>query len=116
MGQRPLIKIGNKPILYYVLELALSYPFKKIIINTHYLSEKIRESIIEFKSQWATSLNADIIEIFEQELLDTGGAIKNMADLLGNKPVFTLNSDIIIKPKNPLKESIRVSPNKMGCR
>jgi MurNAc alpha-1-phosphate uridylyltransferase len=97
---KSLIPILGRPILYYVLELTLTYPFKKIIINTHYLHEQIRLSIEEFKK---THINIpEIIIIYEPILLETGGAIKNAKELLGDNPIFTLNSDVIIKPNENL--------------
>lgn len=92
---KTLITILEKPILHYALDLCKSYPFKKIVINTHYLNEQIEASIEEFKAS-----NPDfpeIVVIYEEELLETGGAIKNARDILGDNPVFTLNTDIVLQ-------------------
>ena len=97
---KSLIPILGKPILHYILELALTYPFKRIVINTHYLSEQI-ESFIEKFKEMHTNI-PEIITIYEPTLLETGGAIKNAIGLLGNDPIFTLNSDVIIKPNKNL--------------
>ena len=97
---KTLITILEKPILHYALELCKSYPFKKIVINTHYLNEQIEESIEEFKRN-----NPDfpeIVTIYEEELLETGGAIKNAREVLGEKPVFTLNTDIVLQSDHNL--------------
>jgi len=92
---KALIPILGKPILHHALELCKSYPFKKIVINTHYLHNKIEESIKDFQQN-----NPDfpeIIIIYEEELLETGGAVKNAHNILGSKPVFTLNTDIVLQ-------------------
>lgn len=92
---KTLIPILGKPILHYALELCKSYPFKKIVINTHYLHNKIEESTKAFKKN-----NPDfpeIVIIYEEELLETGGAIKNAFNILGDKPIFTLNTDIVLQ-------------------
>lgn len=94
---KSLIQVHGKPILHYVMELALTYPFKRIIINTHYLSNQIHQSIEEFKLNHRSRKLPEIIEIYEPDLLDTGGAIKNVQHILGNQNIFTMNSDIIIR-------------------
>lgn len=101
---KTLIKILDKPILHYALELCKSYPFKKIVINTHYLHEKIEESIREFQKN-----NPDfpeIIIVYEPELLETGGAIKNAKYVLGDNPVFTLNTDIVLQSDHNIFEDM----------
>lgn len=92
---KPLIPILGTPILHYVLQLVLTYPFKRIVINTHYCHQQIVDSINEFKLQHI--VNAEIILIHEPYLLETGGGIKNAYLALGNKPIFTCNSDVIIQ-------------------
>ena len=92
---KTLIPILGKPMLHYALELCKFYPFRQVVINTHYLHDQICESIECFKK-----LNPDfpeIIIIYEEELLETGGAIKNAKDQLGDNPIFTLNTDIVLK-------------------
>ena len=54
---KTLIPILGKPILHYALGLCTSYPFKKIVINTHYLHEQIAESIEMQEKQMAINKN-----------------------------------------------------------
>lgn len=92
---KTLIPILGKPILHHALELCKSYPFKKIVINTHYLNEQVEQSIKDF--QEANPNFPEIVIIYEEELLETGGAIKNAYKILGKEPVFTLNTDIVLQ-------------------
>lgn len=110
---KSLVPILGKPILYYLLELTLTYPFKKIIINSHYLHEQIAFFIEEFKKAHVNI--PEIIVIYEPILLETGGAIKNAQQFLGNNPIFTFNSDIIIRSNENLFESMlsQWQPSKM---
>lgn len=101
---KTLITILGRPILHHALELCQSYPFKKIVINTHYLSSQIENSIAEFQ---ANNPNCPEIEIiYEEELLETGGAVKNAKDLLGNKPIFALNTDVILRSERNIFEDM----------
>ena len=94
---KPLISIAGMPILHHALKNAIAYPFKKIVINSHHLADQIQTSVEDFKSKHRHINLPEIIVIYEPELLETGGAIKNALNLLGDKPIFTLNSDVILK-------------------
>lgn len=101
---KSLIPILDKPILHHVLELCKSYPFKKVVINTHYLHKKIEKSIEDFKEN-----NLDfpeIVIVYEEELLETGGAIKNALNVLGGKPIFTLNTDTVLQSEHNIFEDL----------
>ena len=111
---KPLIKINNKPIIFYILEELRKNNIKNCFINTHYLSEKIEEYIYTYKKK-NSSMNIKIIK--ETEILETGGAIKNIKDKDSTKPIIVINGDSIIIPnnsKNFLADLIKnFDPNKM---
>lgn len=104
---KSLLEIAGKPILHYSLELALTYSFKKIIINTHYFAEQVVASVKEFVELIPKTVTVpEIVIIHEPILLETGGAIKNAINILGDKPIFTLASDVIISSKTNLFEHV----------
>ncbi len=92
---KSLIPVLGKPILHHVLDLCKTYPFKKIIINTHYLHEQIESSLNKYR--YNNPNFPEITIIYEEELLETGGAIKNAKEFIGNNPIFTLNTDTILQ-------------------
>ena len=92
---KTLITVLGKSMLHNALELCRSYKFKRIVINTHYLHTQIVKSVKDF--QVLNPSFPEIVIIYEEELLETGGAIKNAIKLLGMQPIFTLNTDIILK-------------------
>ena len=94
---KTLIPILGKPILHHILELCKIYPFKKIVINTHYIHKQIEKSIEVFKEENPDF--PDIIIVYEEELLETGGAVKNAYNILGPNPIFALNTDVILQSK-----------------
>ncbi len=101
---KTLIPVLGKPILHHALESCKSYPFKRVVINTHYLHDQIKNSILSFQKN-----NPDfpeIIILYEEELLETGGAVKNAYKYLGQNPIFTLNTDIILKSKHNIFETM----------
>lgn len=90
---KPLVQILDKPLLYWCLDLAKSYDFDNIIINTHHLHLQIEEAIFDYQALHSNLPQIDLI--YEPELLDTGGAVKNAASLFASQFIVTLNSDII---------------------
>lgn len=93
---KSLIHILNKPMLHYALDLCKLYNFKRVVINTHYLHEQVNDSITQYQEN--NPEFPEIIVLYEEELLETGGAIKNALEYLGDKPIFTLNTDTVLKP------------------
>jgi MurNAc alpha-1-phosphate uridylyltransferase len=92
---KPLIEVAGKPLLYHALDLALKFKFRKIIINTHYLHNLIEEAVAYYIDKFNPT--AEIIMVYEPTILETGGAIKNVYNLLnGSDAIFTLNSDSIV--------------------
>ena len=87
---KPLVKVLDKPIIDYSVDLLEKYGVGKIVVNTHYLADQIKA---HFE---ATKTNSEIIISHEEEILETGGGIVKALPLLGNKPFFSLNSDTII--------------------
>ncbi|MFP6779873.1 MAG: sugar phosphate nucleotidyltransferase [Alphaproteobacteria bacterium] len=94
---KPLVKINNKPILYYILEELKKNNIKNCFINTHHLSEKIEKYINEYKYKNQT-MNINIVN--ETKILDTGGAIKNIKNKDTSKPILVINGDSIIIPNH----------------
>lgn len=66
-----LLMVNGSPILKYWLDKSIMLRPRKIIVNTHYLSEKIDEFI---SSEYQN--NSEIIIKYENELLGTGGSLK----------------------------------------
>lgn len=92
---KTLINILGKPILHYTLDMCKQHGFKRIVINTYYLSEKIDASLKEYRAK-----NPDFPEIsviHQEGLLENGGAVKNAYKVLGDNPIFALNTDVILR-------------------
>jgi DNA polymerase III alpha subunit (gram-positive type) len=65
---KPLVKLKNKPLIFYILEELKKNKIKKCFINVHYLSLKIKKYIDEYKK---TNQTMEIIIIKEEVILDT---------------------------------------------
>ena len=91
---KPLIKINNKELLKHNIDFFISLGCKKIVINTHYLHEKISNFVENYYS------NKNIKLIYEPTLLNTGGGIKNALSFFENKNFLVSNVDILWKEEN----------------
>ena len=89
---KPLVKVAGIPLIDHALELTNSAKIKKTVVNIHYLHEMVADHLGD----------RDIIISHEPDILETGGGLRHALPLLGNNPVFTLNSDAIWTGQNPL--------------
>ena len=104
---KPLIKINKEPIIFYILEELRINNILKCFINVHYLPNKI----IKYLKQYSNiHKSMQIIIIREKFILDTGGAVKNIAKKYTKNPLIVINGDSIIiskKNKSPLQQLIK---------
>ena len=87
---KPLIKIKNKSLLLNTIELVANLGIKKIKLNTYYLAEQIEDFVNKLE-------NYGKIEIIKDgdEILDTGGGIKNITKTSTDENFLVLNPDTI---------------------
>lgn len=87
---KPLIKIGNEPLLVQQILLLKRYGIKEIWVLSGYLGEKIKKHIGDGK-KWHIKIH----HLIEDELLGTAGAMKQLeGDIDGDFLVFS--GDVIL--------------------
>ena len=84
---KPLLEIGGKKLIEYSIDLLRENNITEIIINSHYLHEKISEFI--------TKKYPNISLSYEKTILDTGGGILNAMNFFEQENFYVLNSDTI---------------------
>jgi len=89
---KPLLKVGDKPILETVLLSFIKAGFKRFYISTHYLPEMIKNHFDSGK-KWGVSIEYT----HESEPLGTGGALGLLPDDLPNLPIIVMNGDVLTK-------------------
>jgi len=85
---KPLVPVAGKPMIEYALDQLRAYGIGEVIINVSHLKHQLSAYLSTFDD-----LAVKISE--ETEPLETGGGLKQALPLLGNEPVFAINSDII---------------------
>jgi mannose-1-phosphate guanylyltransferase len=88
---KPLLEIGGRPVITYVMDHLLSAGIDRFVVNTHHCPEKYLEKFPDQK--WR---GAPIIFRHESILLETAGGLKNIEDLLGeDKTILCYNGDVL---------------------
>jgi len=85
---KPLVPVAGKPMIQYALEKLRAYGIREVVINVSHLKKQLTAWLAKSKS-----LTLKISD--EPEPLETGGGLKKALPLLGDEPVFVVNSDII---------------------
>jgi Nucleoside-diphosphate-sugar pyrophosphorylase involved in lipopolysaccharide biosynthesis/translation initiation factor 2B, gamma/epsilon subunits (eIF-2Bgamma/eIF-2Bepsilon) len=85
---KPMLKIGEDPILYHIINNFKQYGYNKILISVNYKAE-----IIENYFQDGYAYGVKIEYIKENKRMGTAGGIKLAQNYL-NSPFFVINGDI----------------------
>lgn len=86
---KPLLKVGNKPILETIIESFSKYGFKDFILSINYKSEMFEKYFGD-----GSSLGVNITYIHETKRLGTAGALSLMKDKL-QQDFFVMNGDLL---------------------
>jgi dTDP-glucose pyrophosphorylase len=86
---KPMLKVGNKPILETIIKNFASHGFVNITISLNYKAEIIREY---FKDGSDFGVNIDYVE--ENTRLGTAGALSLLKEQ-PNEPFFVMNADLL---------------------
>ena len=88
---KPLIEVGNKPILETILENFIEYGFRRFYISVNYKADMVKD---HFKdgSRWGV----DIRYIHEDKAMGTAGPIGLLPEKV-DQPLLVMNGDLLTK-------------------
>lgn len=87
---KPMLKVGDKPMLQHLIERFVRQGFTRFYVSTHYLPEKIREHFGD-----GSAYGARITYVHEDEPLGTGGALGLLPGGLPELPLLMINGDVL---------------------
>ncbi len=88
---KPLLRVAGRPIITYAMDHLLSAGVERFIVNTHHRAEVYERAFPE--GNWR---GIPIVFRHEPVLLDTGGGLKNIEDLLDpEETIFVYNGDVL---------------------
>lgn len=88
---KPLVAVAGVAVLARVLRAVKDYGVGQVVINSHHLAPQI--------DSFMRGVGRDILGntpchvIYEPDILESGGGVKNALPLLGDKPFFVINGD-----------------------
>ena len=86
---KPLVNVGNKALIDYVLDRLAAAGVETAVVNIHHMADQIERHL-------ASRQRPHIVFSDERdELLGTAGGIVKALPLLGDAPFFLVNSDTI---------------------
>jgi mannose-1-phosphate guanylyltransferase len=87
---KPLLDVGGRPAITYTMDHLIGIGIERFIINTHHCPQVYAEKFPH--SRWR---NRPILFRHESVLLDTGGGLKNIEDLLTeDQSILCYNGDV----------------------
>jgi dTDP-glucose pyrophosphorylase len=89
---KPMLKVGDKPILELILQGFADAGFHRFYISTHYLPEVIRDHFGD-GSRW----NVSVQYVHEDAPLGTGGALGLLPHDEIDQPLFLMNGDLLTR-------------------
>ena len=90
---KPMLKIGDKPILETVIRSFIKAGFVNFYISTHYMPEQIQDHFGN-----GDEYGASIQYVHEEQPLGTGGALGLLPDDLPKElPIIMINGDVLTK-------------------
>lgn len=84
---KPLLEVGGRTMLDLALDRLVAFGIKRAVVNTHYLAEQIEQHL-------SMRRDIEVILSHEEDILDTGGGIKNALRHFDGLPFFALNADL----------------------
>lgn len=89
---KPMIEVDGKPIIGHVLDRLVAAGVTHVGINTHYKPDGLKDYLQDYM---AANPGLSIRTLHEDVLLDTGGGIKNLLQVMPDpdQPLFVVSGD-----------------------
>ena len=82
-----LVRVHDRPLLDYWLDLVFQGGIERALLNTHWLAEQVRAHVAQ--SRWRDRIDL----VHEDELLGTGGTVLANRAWFGNQPFLVAHAD-----------------------
>lgn len=87
---KPLLNVGDKPIIETIIQQLIKHNFKNFIISSHFKSNML----IDYVGN-GESLGVNIHHIYEEKPLGTAGSLGLIDKLPNDKPIIVMNADLL---------------------
>lgn len=87
---KPLVPVGNRPIMEHVLARLARDGFTEVMANLHWFPETIRDGFGD-----GSELGIDLTYSYEERLLGTAGGVRNVREYFGSDPFVVMAADAL---------------------
>lgn len=87
---KPMLRVGDKPILERILESFVQMGFHEFYISTHYKAEMVRNHFGD-GGRWGVNIHY----VHEEQPLGTAGALGLLPESITKLPIIMMNGDIL---------------------
>ncbi|MBI1391234.1 MAG: NTP transferase domain-containing protein [Alphaproteobacteria bacterium] len=87
---KPLIEVAGTALIDHALDRFAAAGVERAVVNVHYLADQIEDHLRKRERPQV------LISDERDRLLETGGGLKKARSLLGDGPVFCVNTDAIL--------------------
>lgn len=105
---KPMLKVGNKPILQTIVEKFAEYGYTNIIMCVNYKSHMIQDYFGDGKE-----FGVNIEYVLENHRMGTAGALSLLKDK-PNEPFFVMNGDLLTNVNFEHLHNYHLSNNSLG--
>ena len=84
---KPMVQIGNKPILWHIMNFYAQYNHKNFYVALGYKGEVIREYFSKISEKW----NINLIDTGQKTM--TGGRVKRLQKFIGKETCMLTYAD-----------------------
>jgi MurNAc alpha-1-phosphate uridylyltransferase len=92
---KPMIRVAGRPLIDHALDQITAYGVPNIVVNLHYKPQALEAHLAGSGVRFSHE---------SPDILETGGGLRAALPLLGQGPVFTMNSDAVWHGPNPLDQ------------
>ncbi|MBF7071569.1 nucleotidyltransferase family protein [Aliarcobacter butzleri] len=105
---KPMLKVGNKPILQTIVEKFAEYGYTNIVMCVNYKSHMIQDYFSDGKD-----FGVNIEYVLENQRMGTAGALSLLKDK-PNEPFFVMNGDLLTNINFEHLHNYHVATNSIG--
>ena len=89
---KPLLNVGDRPILETIIKQFIEVGFHNFYISTHYKAEMIRDHFGD-----GSNMDINITYLHEEKPLGTAGSLGLLPDSMPDLPIIMMNGDLLTK-------------------
>jgi len=105
---KPMLKVGNKPILQTIIEKFAEYGYTNVVLCVNYKSHVIEDYFGD-----GSEFGVNIEYVFEEQRMGTAGALSLLKEK-PSEPFFVMNGDLLTNVNFEHLDSYHITNNSMG--